>query len=158
MSTSAINNYVRINDRVITAGQPTEAQLREAAAEGFEVIINLAPPGGGQGAPADEAACVRALGLAYHHIPIAWEAPNAADLEAFIQAMRTAAGRRVFIHCTASYRSLAFFSLYAIHALGWSPAEAEELRSHIWEPGEYPVWDAFIEAQAARLAPEAANV
>ena len=32
-----------IRDRLSTAGQPTEEQLRDLAADGFTAIINLAP-------------------------------------------------------------------------------------------------------------------
>ena len=43
MSTEEIFNYVKVNDQLSPAGQPTEDQLRDAAAEGFTTIINLAP-------------------------------------------------------------------------------------------------------------------
>ena len=42
MSTADIYNYRQVNDRISTGGQPTEDQLRSAAAEGFTTIINLA--------------------------------------------------------------------------------------------------------------------
>jgi len=43
MSTADIYHYLQVSDQLITAGQPTEDQLRAAAAEGFAQVINLAP-------------------------------------------------------------------------------------------------------------------
>ncbi len=40
MTTQDIFNYRKVSDNLITAGQPTEEQLRAAAAEGFTVVIN----------------------------------------------------------------------------------------------------------------------
>jgi len=42
VSTQEIYNYRRIDDRVITGGHPTEQQLRDAAAEGFEGSLEAA--------------------------------------------------------------------------------------------------------------------
>lgn len=39
MSTSEIFNYRQVNDQLITAGQPTEEQLKAAADEGFTTVI-----------------------------------------------------------------------------------------------------------------------
>ena len=38
----SIRGYKKVNDRAITAGQPTEEQLKAAAADGFKTVINLA--------------------------------------------------------------------------------------------------------------------
>ena len=46
MATHDIYNYRKVNDHLVTGGQPTEAQLRDAAAEGFEAVVNLAARAG----------------------------------------------------------------------------------------------------------------
>ena len=43
MGNSEIFNFRQIDDRLVTAGQPSEEQLGSMAAEGFEVVINIAP-------------------------------------------------------------------------------------------------------------------
>ena len=43
MSLDEIYNARVVDDRLLTAGQPTEDQLREVAAAGFDTVINLAP-------------------------------------------------------------------------------------------------------------------
>ena len=42
MGTQAIYNYRKVDERHATGGQPTEDQLKAAAAEGYETVINLA--------------------------------------------------------------------------------------------------------------------
>ncbi|MBP8947769.1 MAG: protein tyrosine phosphatase family protein [Candidatus Promineofilum sp.] len=148
MSTDEIFNYVRVDDRISTAGQPTENQLRDAAAEGFTTIINLAPVNPPY-TPANEAGLARELGLNYIHIPVAWNNPTDADFAAFERAMNETAGDRTLIHCAANFRVTAFYTLYARKHLGWSEAQAAALRDRIWAGSDYPVWEAFIARKAA---------
>ena len=148
MSTEEIFNYVKVDDRISTAGQPTENQLRDAAAEGFTTIINLAPVNPPY-TPANEAGLARELGLNYIHIPVAWNNPTDADFAAFERAMNETAGDRTLIHCAANFRVTAFYTLYARKHLGWSEAQAAALRDRIWAGSDYPVWEAFIARKAA---------
>ena len=148
MSTDEIFNCVRVDDRISTAGQPTENQLRDAAAEGFTTIINLAPVNPPY-TPANEAGLARELGLNYIHIPVAWNNPTDADFAAFERAMNETAGDRTLIHCAANFRVTAFYTLYARKHLGWSEAQAAALRDRIWAGSDYPVWEAFIARKAA---------
>ena len=148
MSTEDIFNYVKVDDRISTAGQPTEDQLRDAAAEGFTTIINLAPVNPPY-TPANEAGLARELGLNYIHIPVAWNNPTDADFAAFERAMSETAGDKTLIHCAANFRVTAFYTLYARKHLGWSEAQAAALRDRIWAGSDYPVWEAFIARKAA---------
>ncbi len=79
MSTDDIRNVLRVDDHTLTGGQPSEDQLRAAAAEGLEVVVNLATLDPRYALP-DEAGLARTLGLAYHHLPVAWDSPTPADL------------------------------------------------------------------------------
>ena len=149
MSTSDIYNYLKVNERVITAGQPTEEQLRAAAAEGITCVINLVPSEN-QSALANEGAIVAAAGMKYRHIPVDWAAPTDGDFAAFEQTMQAIAADKVLIHCVANYRVTAFYALYALKHLGWTAEQAAEFRRTIWQGSDYPVWEAFI----ARLTAE----
>ena len=62
MSTEDIYNYLKVSERLITAGQPTEEQLKAAAEEGFTAVINLVPSEN-QAALKQEGTIVQALGL-----------------------------------------------------------------------------------------------
>ena len=58
MSLDEIYNAIRVNDQLLTGGQPTEDQLRAASADGFTRVINLATSEPGHSLP-DEAELVR---------------------------------------------------------------------------------------------------
>ncbi len=151
MSTSEIYNYCLVNDLLVTAGQPTEAQLRAAAQEGFTTVINLATLGKPDSLP-DEAGLVRELGMTYYHIPVKWGEPLISDFEKFEQAMLTLLARKTLLHCAANYRATAFYGLFAIKHLGWTETQMEEFRAQIWHASDYPVWEDFIRAMKTRIA------
>ena len=146
-----IKNFIAVSDRLGTAGQPSEAQLRDVADAGYDVVVNL-----GLLDPryclADEAGTVASLGLAYHHIPVDFTAPQAGDLRQFLEVMDAAAGKRVFVHCAANYRVSSFVALYGEARLGWSAGQGDAHIRRIWEPNE--TWSRFI-ADARRAEPPA---
>lgn len=150
MVSSDIFNFITVNDVVATGGQPTAEQFEALAAEGFAVVVNLAPVDPADPV-ADEAGLVASLGMVYHHIPVEWDEPKDADFEAFEQTMLELPEGKVFIHCVANFRVTAFYSLYALKHLGWSQAQAEGLRAMIWEGEEYPVWREFVARWQARI-------
>jgi protein tyrosine phosphatase (PTP) superfamily phosphohydrolase (DUF442 family) len=141
MALDEIKNFIAVSDDLGTAGQPSEAQLRELADAGFEVVINL-----GLLDPryclADEAGTVASLGLEYHHIPVDFNAPQAGDLRQFVDAMDASRGRKVFVHCAANYRVSSFVALYAEARLGWTRQDADAHIRKVWEPNQ--TWTRFI--------------
>jgi protein tyrosine phosphatase (PTP) superfamily phosphohydrolase (DUF442 family) len=152
MSASSIYNYIKISDQFISGGQPTVEQVQAVAAEGFTAVINLATLNP-EYALADEAGLVRSLGMAYFHIPVAWENPTEADFALFEQCMQQLLPGRTLIHCAANYRVTAFYSLYAMKYLGWNEIQAGAFRKPVWQGSDYPTWEAFIaKMQSAILA------
>ena len=143
MPSSEIYQFVRVSDSLITSGQPTAEQLTALAAEGYAMVINLAPHDPTRSLP-DEAGLVRSLGMTYAHIPVDWDHPTVADFAAFEQTMQERSDRKALIHCVANYRATAFFSLYAQKHLGWSRAQADAFRAVIWQGSDYPIWRTFI--------------
>ncbi len=144
MSTKEIYNYRKVNEQLITGGQPTEAQLQAAAQEGFTAVINLATYDQ-RNSLKDEAGLAHSLGLKYYAIPVEWDRPQVADFAEFERVMGELAGEKVLIHCAANYRVTAFYSLYAMKNLGWSEAQADEFRKSIWQGSRYPAWEEFIQ-------------
>ena len=151
MGTQDIYNFKWINEQIITGGQPSEEQLRAAAAEGFQTVINLATLNPRYSLP-DEGGLVQTLGMQYIHIPVVWEAPQKSDFTAFEQVMVGGGDQKILIHCAANYRVTAFYSLYAMKHLGWSAAQADDLMSHVWKAGEHPVWDQFVQEIRTEMA------
>ena len=150
MSTQEIYNYRKVDDRLITSGQPTEAQLKSAAAEGFTTVINLATLNP-RYSLADEEGLVRSLGMTYHHIPVDWDNPQDSDFDAFETVVKQLAEGKTLIHCAANFRVTAFYSLYALNNLGWSEAQAGEFRASIWQGSDYPVWERFIDRMKTKI-------
>jgi protein tyrosine phosphatase (PTP) superfamily phosphohydrolase (DUF442 family) len=147
MALDDIKNFIAVSDDLGTAGQPSEAQLRDVADAGFDVVVNL-----GLLDPryclADEAGTVSSLGLDYHHIPVDFNAPQPADLQRFFHAMDAARDKKVFVHCAANYRVSSFVALYGESRLGWSQAQADAHMRRVWEPNE--TWTRFIAEARAR--------
>ncbi|CAG0933492.1 hypothetical protein TFLX_03075 [Thermoflexales bacterium] len=143
MSLEEIYNYRFVTNQLSTGGQPTEGQLRAAAAGGFTTIINLAPINPGRSL-ADEAGLVHSLGMTYHHIPVEWENPQESDFAAFEAVLQEQPAGKILIHCAANFRVTAFYSLYALKHLGWTAAQADEFRASIWAGSDYPIWEKFI--------------
>ena len=142
-------NFRRVDDRLATSGQPSEAQLAAAADEGVEVVINLALHDDPRYSLADERGSVESLGMRYVHIPVQFGAPREADLLEFCEAMDAHRERHVLVHCAANLRVTAFLGLYRVIKLGWPEESAFELMRSVWEPDE--VWKAFIEKGLLRV-------
>ncbi len=150
MGTEDIYHYLKVNDNLVTAGQPTEPQLRSVADEQFTAVINLATIDPRYSLE-DEAGLIKGLGMAYFHIPVVWEAPQEQDFLDFDEVMRKLKGQKILVHCAANFRVTAFYSLYAMKHLAWSASQAESFRSQIWQGSNYPIWDAFIQRMAEKI-------
>jgi protein tyrosine phosphatase (PTP) superfamily phosphohydrolase (DUF442 family) len=82
-----IFNYLRVDQRLTTSGQPTVAEIEALAREGTQVVINLALHDDPRYSLPDEARSVSALAMTYVHIPVKFDAPTEANLRAFFAAM-----------------------------------------------------------------------
>ncbi len=138
---SGIFMWRRIDDRLTTSGQPDEEQLAALARLNVTHIINLGLHSH-EKALTDEAASVRALGMNYIHIPVAFDDPAERDFEQFREMMAALAGKTMHIHCIANFRVSAFLYRYRREILGWEEAEARVEMEQIWRPGG--VWAGFI--------------
>ena len=144
MSLNDIYHFLPLDDRVLTGGMPTAAQLGEAAHAGVQTVINLAIPDSEHALP-NEAALVRQLGMTYIGIPVQWEHPTRRDLDLFMDAMDAHGAEKLFVHCQANYRVTGFVLLYRVIRLGWEPETAFRDLQRIWNPADYPAWQQFIQ-------------
>jgi uncharacterized protein (TIGR01244 family) len=134
-------NFVALDDRLATAGQPSGPQLAALAGQGFELIVNLAPLGS-YGALADEEQQVRRAGMGYVHIPVDFERPTRRDFDAFRRVLQAHAGRKILVHCQLNMRASAFAFLYRVVHAGVAPQQAFEAVSRVWAPNQ--VWRDFM--------------
>ena len=136
-----IFNWRRLDDRITTSGQPTEAQLAALRDLGVAQVINLALHSHAKALP-DEAASVAALGMGYTHIPVDFDHPTEADYQRFRAAMAAAAAVPVHVHCIVNARVTAFLYRYRREVLAEAEAGARAFMDSVWQPGG--VWAEFI--------------
>lgn len=151
MTSPDIYNALQVDDDLLTAGQPSAAQLRALAAEGYTAVVNLAAPPA-HDLPVDESDLVRSLGMVYEHIPVDWGKPTAENYEAFEDVMANLPQGKTLIHCAANFRVTAFYSLYAMKHRGWSEERAEQFRAAIWQGSNFPIWEQFIARMKQQIA------
>jgi protein tyrosine phosphatase (PTP) superfamily phosphohydrolase (DUF442 family) len=134
-------NWRRLDARLTTSGQPTEAQLQAIAALGVDCVVNLGLHTHPK-ALSDERASVEGLGMDYVHQPVDFQTPTPADLAGFCDLMDRLQGRTVHVHCIANWRVSAFVYRWRIDRLGWDQARARPDLDAIWTP-EGP-WAAIV--------------
>ena len=147
---AAIPRFISLDARVASSGQPSEQQLAQVAAAGFNVVINLGLHDDPSYALRDEAGTVRALGMRYVHIPVQFSTPTLDDLTMFMDAMAEAEGAKVFVHCRHNKRVPVFIALDRVLRQGESEELAFAAMRTAWAPDE--TWQMFIEKALARHA------
>lgn len=137
-----ILNWRRVDDRITTSGQPTEAQLEDLAAMGVRHVVNLGLHTS-PGALSDEPASVGALRMAYSYLPVDFSAPTEADYARFCEVLAGLEGETVHVHCIMNFRVSAFFYRLRRETLGEAAARAE--MESVWTP--VGVWAEFTKAE-----------
>ena len=145
-------NFRSVSEVVTTSGSVSAEALGALGTKGYELVINLLPDSSTY-AVAGEAAIITGQGIGYVYIPVDFAAPTHDDFEAFAAAMDATGKKMVHVHCAANYRVSAFYSLYAMSKGRWSAAEAEAHLRGVWNPEEFPAWEAFIAAERALMTP-----
>ena len=137
-----ISNYIKINDQISTAGQPTKEEFKQIAKEGFEVVINLAMHN--KGALKKEDKIVSKNGMIYIHIPITWKAPEVDRVKLFLTLLERLEkeNKKIFIHCIMNYRASVLMNLYKKFV--WKK-EGELIAPTEYEPNE--VWQEILEME-----------
>ena len=119
-----IRNFLRVNEKFCTGGQPRLEHLAKLKAEGVKTIINLRQPGEHRAAEEEEMA--KQLGLRYYNIPVAFSDPKEEQVTEFLKLTDDASNLPVFIHCTAAIRVGAFWLIRRVLRDGMTFEAAEE--------------------------------
>jgi len=135
-----VPHFLRLSDRVGTAGQPSEDQFAAIRQAGYEVVINLRPL---DAALPNEQALVENEGMTYISIPIEWEAPTVENVEQFFAAMQANDGKNLFVHCALNMRVSACMYLYRVIREKVAPVQAAQDLHRIWTPD--PTWQRLID-------------
>ncbi len=139
-----LKNFLRLSEKLICSGMPTEGQLKSVAESGIELVINLAPHSS-TGSLQDEEQIITLLGMKYINIPVLWDNPTRENLDEFIKAMDAHNNSNILVHCQANYRATGFITLDRILRLGWQKENAFEDLRRVWNPAQYPVWQKFFD-------------
>jgi uncharacterized protein (TIGR01244 family) len=119
--------FRRITDQLAVAGQITPADVAEAARQGFRTIVNNRPDGEEPGQPteAEIRQAAEALGLAYAFIPIrGMPTPEQVDEERrFLEGVEGPA----LAFCRSGNRSIIAWSIGEAEAGGTSPDDLKRL-------------------------------
>ena len=81
-----VRAYLRISDRLGTAGQITDSEVLAVKQAGYEVVVNLGPAREERNLL--EGYLVTQQGMTYVHIPVSWEEPSQRDLQLFMDVMQ----------------------------------------------------------------------
>ena len=119
-----IRNFLRVNEKFCTGGQPRLEHLAKLKAEGVKSIINLRPPGEHRASEEEEEA--KKLGLRYFNIPVVYRDPKEEQATEFLKLTDDPQNLPAFIHCTAAIRVGAFWMIRRVLRDGWTIEAAEE--------------------------------
>ncbi len=124
MTTIHIPNAMQPQADLLCGGQPTDAHLAAAAADGFSTLINLRPDGEMAACGIDEPALAAAHGLDYVSIPIGSPVDlSSANAQKLWDTVQNASGKTL-IHCASGNRVGALWALATRHAGGASAEQA----------------------------------
>lgn len=116
-------NFLRVNEELCTAGQPSLDDLVKLKAQGIRSIINLRRPS--EHAAEEEIAKARELGLRYINIPVDGNNIQDAQVEEFLKAATDPENRPMFIHCAAANRVGGFWMIRRVLVDQWPMDKAE---------------------------------
>lgn len=109
-------NERRVGGSILSAGQPSRANLEAARRAGTGTIVNLRAAG--EFAEFDEAALAAELGLRYVSIPIAGPQDLTRENAQALDRALSGGQARVIVHCGSGNRVGALFALRARHVAG----------------------------------------
>lgn len=140
------DNLVKWRDGLTSAAQPKSEYLARVKTQGFDMVINLAPPQS-QGSIDNEGGVVGRQGVMYVNIPVNFGNPTAEDFRVFSEVMKSVAKKNVLVHCQVNLRGSAFSFLYRVIHENAPVDETRDKMLGVWSPDA--VWKKFIDATLA---------
>lgn len=128
MNTQSISipNGMWTTPQLLTGGQPNPATFSQAAAAGFQTIVNLRPDAEMFACGFDEAAVIADAGMTYVKLPVASpDDLSDANAKQLYDLVSNATGP-VMVHCASGNRVGALWAIAQRRFGGASPAEALE--------------------------------
>lgn len=128
-------NLAMLDERWITAGQPSVAWLGLLKQKGFDAVLYLAPFTVGD-AVDEEPEIVRGQGLLFAHVPVDLARPTLDDYRAFEAQLHDwrAQNLKLLVHCQLNMRASTFSFLYQVRNEGADPEAAWAAVQKVWAP------------------------
>jgi protein tyrosine phosphatase (PTP) superfamily phosphohydrolase (DUF442 family) len=120
----AIRNFLQVNEKFCTGGQPRLEHLDKLKKDGVKSIINLRQPS--EHRADEEEAAAKQLGIRYFNIPVVYANPRDEQVTEFLKLTDDDQNIPAFIHCTAAIRVGAFWMIRRVLRDGWTVEAAEE--------------------------------
>lgn len=145
--------WQRIGPHLTTSGRLTGGNIDSLADIGVTHVINLTLADS-PGALFDEAEHLAARGIGYTHIPVPFDAPDAAHFARFCAAMEANEAASVHVHCVMNWRVSAFLYRWHRERQHMPADEARALMERQWTPQtngnkDAPAWVRFIAGEAS---------
>lgn len=105
-------------ERILVAGQLTQADLALLKDRGITSVFNLRAPEEMTGLGFDEAAELAALGIDYQSHPVAGGKAFTAELLAAFAEQVAASDGKILLHCASGARASLVYAAYAVKYLG----------------------------------------
>lgn len=121
-----MENRIKVSDKITTAGQPSEEEIKKLSQEGFKSVVNLRTSREGDQplSTEKEGNLVRELGMKYLNIPISLqEGIKPEQVDQFRKEMELLPSP-VFVHCSKGKRAGAFTLMYMAIKEGMTGEEA----------------------------------
>lgn len=105
-------------DRILVAGQPTQADLAQLHERGITQVFNLRAPEEMAALGFDESAELAALGIDYRSQPVAGGKAFTPELLAAFAEQVKASDGKILLHCASGARASQLYAAYAVKHLG----------------------------------------
>ncbi|MBB3209877.1 uncharacterized protein (TIGR01244 family) [Rhodopirellula rubra] len=108
-----MSNQMKFNDELTVGAQPTEAEIKSMAADGFKAVINFRTEGEEDQplSPDDEGDLVRSHGMEYLHVPVSIDEIDETKVDA-VRRQYEALPKPVFAHCKSGKRAGAMMMMH----------------------------------------------
>lgn len=119
-----VRNFTRVDATVACAGATDVAAIADVARLGYRSIVNLRESSEAGAAIEESRRAAAAAGVRFIHLPLNSAKPDAAVVDAFIDAVTDTANQPVFINCGSANRVGALWMAKRMLVDGWTEARA----------------------------------
>jgi uncharacterized protein (TIGR01244 family) len=122
-----VSQAICIDDQLAIGPQPSEADLKQLAQEGYKTVINLRVSNEDEQMPApeEEGDRVRGLSMEYLHLPVTLKQVRPEQVDNFRHAVEQLP-KPIYVHCASGKRAGAFATMAVASRQGWSANDALE--------------------------------